>query len=83
VSALERAVAAVTGREATLVASPGTYDQKHVVQIGGIDDCVAYGPGDLEQAHQPDESCAIEDILDSTRVMALAILELAGPPTDS
>jgi len=82
VSALQRAITAVVGGQAALVASPGTYDQKHVMRIGGIEHCVAYGPGDLEQAHQPDESCAIEDIIDSARVMALAILELAGPPAE-
>ncbi|MFV1987823.1 MAG: M20/M25/M40 family metallo-hydrolase [Gemmatimonadota bacterium] len=82
VSALARAIADVRGREPGLVASPGTYDQKHVVRIAGVEHCVAYGPGELEQAHQPDESCAVEDILDSARVMALAVLELAGPPSD-
>jgi succinyl-diaminopimelate desuccinylase len=40
--------------------------------------CVAYGPGELEQAHQPDESCRIEDLVNSTKVLALAILELTG-----
>jgi succinyl-diaminopimelate desuccinylase len=78
VAALGRAIAEVRGREAALVASPGTYDQKHVARIAGVEHCVAYGPGVLELAHQPDEWCSIEDLVDSTKVLALAALELAG-----
>ncbi len=40
--------------------------------------CVAYGPGELEQAHQPDEYCRVDDLVNSTKVLALAILELTG-----
>jgi succinyl-diaminopimelate desuccinylase len=78
VAALARAIAEVRGREAALVASPGTYDQKHVARIAGVEHCVAYGPGVLELAHQPDEWCGVEDLVDSTKVLALAALELAG-----
>jgi succinyl-diaminopimelate desuccinylase len=68
----------VRGTPAELVVSPGTYDQKHVAGIAGITQCVAYGPGELEQAHQPDESCAIDDMVAAAQVMALTVLELAG-----
>jgi succinyl-diaminopimelate desuccinylase len=78
VSALRRAIADVRGREAALIASPGTYDQKHVARIAGVEHCVAYGPGILELAHQPDEWCGVADLVDSTKVLALAALELAG-----
>ena len=79
VAALSRAVETVAGRPATLVASPGTYDQKHFDRIAGIQHCVAYGPGPLEEAHQPDESCSVDDLVASTQVLALAALELVGP----
>ncbi|MDE0358723.1 MAG: acetylornithine deacetylase/succinyl-diaminopimelate desuccinylase family protein [Gammaproteobacteria bacterium] len=79
VAALSRAVETVRGHPATLVASPGTYDQKHFDRIAGIQHCVAYGPGPLEEAHQPDESCSVDDLVASTQVMALAALELVGP----
>ena len=79
VAALSRAVEAVSGHPAELVASPGTYDQKHFDRIAGIEHCVAYGPGPLEEAHQPDESCSVDDLVASTQVMALAALELVGP----
>jgi succinyl-diaminopimelate desuccinylase len=78
VAALRRAISAVRGREAALIASPGTYDQKHVARIAGVEHCVAYGPGVLELAHQPDEWCGVQDLVDSTKILALAALELAG-----
>ncbi|MDE2852239.1 MAG: M20/M25/M40 family metallo-hydrolase [Acidobacteriota bacterium] len=76
VESLGRAIETTTGDAADLVASPGTYDHKHFQRIGGIGQCVAYGPGELEQAHQPDERCLLSDITRSTQVMALAIVDL-------
>ena len=78
IGAVDRSIERVLGREATIVASPGTYDHKHVDRIGGVKDCIAYGPGILDLAHQPDEWCSIDDLLNSTRVLALSLLELAG-----
>ena len=78
IGALDVAIRRVLGSDATLVASPGTYDQKHIARIAGIPDCVAYGPGELEMAHQPDESCAIADLIGATKVIALATLDLAS-----
>lgn len=78
IAAIESGVARVLGRPATRVASPGTYDHKHVARIAGVPHCVAYGPGELEQAHQPDEFCRTDDLVNSTKVLALAILDLTG-----
>lgn len=77
IAALTEAIARVVGRPASLVASPGTYDQKHVARIAGVPHCVAYGPGELAMAHQPDEYCSITDIVMATKVLALAVLTLA------
>lgn len=77
IAALSNAIARVVGRPAALVASPGTYDQKHVDRIAGVPHCVAYGPGELAMAHQPDEYCSIADIVMATKVLALAVLTLA------
>ena len=77
-AALARAVAEVTGRPAEFVVSPGTYDQKHIDRIGRLRNCVAYGPGILDLAHQPDEYVAVDDMLDAATVMALALDELLG-----
>lgn len=76
VASLQRGVADVVGREAAIVASPGTYDHKHVTRIGGIDHCVAYGPGRLELSHQPDEWCDIEELVRATQVIALSLVDL-------
>jgi len=76
IGALDRGIRRVLDRPATQVASPGTYDHKHVDRIAGIPHCVAYGPGILDLAHQPDEWCGIDDLVNSTKVLALSILEL-------
>ena len=78
IGALDRSIRRVLGTPARLVASPGTYDHKHVAGIAGVLHCVAYGPGELELAHQPDESCRIDDLVNATKVIALAILDLMG-----
>jgi succinyl-diaminopimelate desuccinylase len=77
-AALTGAVQTVLGEEPELVASPGTYDQKHIARIAGVEHCVAYGPGILELAHQVDEYCTVEDLLSATKVLALGILDLTG-----
>jgi succinyl-diaminopimelate desuccinylase len=77
-AAVDRAIRRVRGHGSRLVMSPGTYDHKHVARIAGVPHCVAYGPGALELAHQPDEYCSIADLMDATKVMALAILDLTG-----
>ena len=78
VGALADAIKQVTGRNASLVASPGTYDHKHVARIAGVPHCVAYGPGQLDLAHQPDEYCSVGDIIAATKVLAIAVMRLAS-----
>ena len=76
--ALASAVREVLGRDAQFVVSPGTYDQKHVDRIGRLKNCVAYGPGVLDLAHQPDEYVGVADMLDAATVMGLALADLLG-----
>jgi succinyl-diaminopimelate desuccinylase len=78
VDATARAIARVLGREPSYIASPGTYDQKHIVRSGKLRDCIAYGPGILDLAHQPDEYVGIQELVDSAKIMALAALTLTG-----
>ncbi len=78
--AVASALREVLGREPAFVCSPGTYDQKHISRIGGLEDCVAYGPGILDLAHQPDEFVAVKDMVTAAKVMALATLRLLGGP---
>jgi succinyl-diaminopimelate desuccinylase len=78
VRAVAAAINQVTGRRPEFVCSPGTYDQKHVFRIGHLEDCIAYGPGIVELAHQPDEYIVIDDLVASAKVMAAAALRLLG-----
>jgi succinyl-diaminopimelate desuccinylase len=78
VAAIDRALHRVLGKSGGLVISPGTYDQKHFARIAGVPHCVAYGPGILDLAHQPDEYVDIPDLMNATKVIALAVLELTG-----
>lgn len=66
------------GEEVEEVASPGTYDHKHVTRIAGVTDCVAYGPGALELAHRPDEHCRVEELVRATGALALASAAVLG-----
>jgi succinyl-diaminopimelate desuccinylase len=72
------AIETVLGRMPDYVVSPGTYDQKHIDRIGKLKNCIAYGPGILDLAHQPDEWVGIDDMVDSAGVMALVLEELLG-----
>ncbi|MDA1153048.1 MAG: acetylornithine deacetylase/succinyl-diaminopimelate desuccinylase family protein, partial [Proteobacteria bacterium] len=71
-----KAIEAVMGKTPEYVISPGTYDQKHIDRIGKLKNCIAYGPGILELAHQPDEWIGITDMLDSAKVMGHALISL-------
>ncbi|MDO5408526.1 MAG: M20 family metallopeptidase [Eubacteriales bacterium] len=62
-SSLQSACETVTGQKPVVSIFPGYTDT--AVIAGTIDNhnCMSYGPGNLECAHQPDEWVAVEDIL--------------------
>jgi succinyl-diaminopimelate desuccinylase len=70
------AIERVLARSADYVVSPGTYDQKHIDRVGQLKNCIAYGPGLLHLAHQPDEWVGVQDMEDSAKVMALVLQDL-------
>jgi succinyl-diaminopimelate desuccinylase len=76
VTTVSRAIEQVLGKSPEYVVSPGTYDQKHIDRIGRMNNCIAYGPGILDLAHQPDEYIAVQDMIDSAKIMGLALAEL-------
>lgn len=76
VTTVSNAIEKVLGKGPEYVVSPGTYDQKHIDRIGRMKNCIAYGPGILDLAHQPDEYIAVQDMVDSAKVMGLALVEL-------
>ena len=79
VTTVRDAIRDVLGLDASYVASPGSYDQKHIDRIGRMRNCIAYGPGILELAHKPDEWVGVADMLDSARVMARSLQTLLLP----
>jgi succinyl-diaminopimelate desuccinylase len=78
VTTMAGAVRDVLAVEPPLIASPGTYDQKHVMRLGHVDQCIAYGPGILHLSHQPDEYCRLDHLIDACKAMALATMRLVG-----
>jgi len=76
VQAVASAIKSEVGCEPDYVVSPGTYDQKHIDRIGRLKNCIAYGPGILDLAHQPDEYVGIQDMIDSAKVMAQSLVSL-------
>lgn len=76
VQAVAEQIEAQFGRKPEMICSPGTYDQKHIFRIGQLKDCIAYGPGILDLAHQPDEYIEIDAIMRSSKVMAGTALAL-------
>ena len=79
VETVHAAIEQVLGQAPSYVASPGSYDQKHIDRIGKLRNCIAYGPGELELAHKPDEWIGITDMLDSAKVMARSLETLLLP----
>lgn len=78
VQAFASAVQEVLGKAPGYVCSPGSDDQRFVVHNAGIEQCIIYGPGEITQSHVADESLAINDLLTSIKVMALAAAHLLG-----
>ena len=66
----------ILSKEPDYVISPGTYDQKHIDRIGQLKNCIAYGPGILDLAHQPDEWISTEDMTLSSQIMGLSIFKI-------
>ena len=78
VKTMSGVISETIGREPPLIASPGTYDQKHFARIAGIEQCIAYGPGILKLAHQPDEYCEVEHLTAACKAMAMGTMRLVG-----
>ena len=76
VQAVSQSIKEVLEKEPAYIISPGTYDQKHIDRIGQLKNCIAYGPGVLDLAHQPDEWVGINDMVASCQVMALSIAKI-------
>ena len=79
VVATSGAARAVAGERAALRGMPYGCDMGLTVGVAGIPTVVC-GPGDIRQAHVPDESVPIDDLVASARTIALAALRFCGAP---
>jgi acetylornithine deacetylase len=73
VSATSDAITAVTGQPPRVEGMTYGADMRLLVNQGGIP-TVLFGPGNVRQAHRPDEFVPIEDLLVVARVIALLSL---------
>ncbi len=78
VKTLRQAGQLILGELLGFSVSPGSDDQKFVVQKAGLEQCIIYGPGPLVVAHKADEFQPIDDLLTGAKVMALAAWKLVG-----
>ncbi|MCG8468889.1 MAG: ArgE/DapE family deacylase, partial [Gemmatimonadetes bacterium] len=82
VSTLEGAVADATGRSPSRRGVRFGSDMRLLVNQGGIP-TVLYGPGDVREAHRPDESIAVDDLAEATCVLAVAVLRFCAVEVQS
>lgn len=71
-----RAAGAVTGRAPTVLGFPAGCDATWLHRAGIP--TLIYGPGDLADAHRPNESVQIEHLIEAAKVYALTALDLCG-----
>jgi succinyl-diaminopimelate desuccinylase len=64
-----------------LVISPGFNDPRFLIKRADIP-TVTYGPGILQQAHQPDEYVETSDLVKATQVLGLMALRALIPAAD-
>ncbi|KAF8600124.1 succinyl-diaminopimelate desuccinylase [Ceratobasidium sp. AG-I] len=71
----KQAVKSVLNVEPGVVCSPGSDDQRFVVRNAGIEACIVYGPGNIRNVHNKDESLSLEDLRSAIEVMAIFTAE--------
>lgn len=78
VSAVVTAFGDVTGTPAILEGMTYGADMRLLVNAGQVP-TVLFGPGDVRQAHRPDEFVPVADLETVTRTLALTALRFCGP----
>lgn len=74
VTGLRQVALKVTGRDPGISGVPYTTDGAILVKNGGIP-TVIFGPGDIKQAHQPNESIPVDEMVTAAKIYAIAALE--------
>ncbi len=78
IAAIREATAAVLGRDPGVHGWSATCDANMLVNDAGIP-TVVFGPGSIaQQAHRPDESVPVRELVDAANIYALTILRLVG-----
>jgi acetylornithine deacetylase len=77
VTTIVEAVRAVTGDMPAIRGVRFGADMRLLVNQGGIP-TVLYGPGDVRDAHRPDETVLLEDLLAVTRVLVVTAMRFCG-----
>ncbi|MFW6193042.1 MAG: ArgE/DapE family deacylase [Gemmatimonadota bacterium] len=77
VGAVDGAFGAVTGRRPEIRGMTYGADMRLLVREAGIP-TVLFGPGDVRDAHRPDESVAVADLETVARTMAVTALRFCG-----
>jgi acetylornithine deacetylase len=77
VATMRAAATEVLGREPAVRGMPYGCDLGLTVNVGGIP-TVVFGPGNVRDAHSPDESVPIRDLERAARAIALAVLRTCG-----
>jgi acetylornithine deacetylase len=72
--ALRLTAAEVTGRRIGFRGLRATTDAVFLIQAGT--NAVVFGPGNVEQAHRPDEFVSIRQLIEATRTLALTVVRL-------
>jgi len=70
-----------TGREAELEGMTYASDMRHLVNTGGTP-TVIFGPGDVRNAHAPDEHVPVDELVAVARTLVLMILRICGHEED-
>ncbi len=77
VTTLGAAYRAATGAEPELRGMRYGADMRLLVRQGGVPTAL-FGPGDVRQAHRPDESVPIEELVTAAKVLAITALRFCG-----
>ncbi|MEE8355159.1 MAG: ArgE/DapE family deacylase [Candidatus Bathyarchaeia archaeon] len=77
VEEVQKAYADATGEQARLEGMTYASDMRHLINTGGVP-TVLFGPGDVRQAHAPDEYVEIRELVTAARVLALTALRFCG-----
>lgn len=80
VSGTQEAIATVTGQAARVEGMTYGADMRLLVNQGGIP-TVLFGPGNVRQAHRPDEFVPVDDLMTVARVIALLAMRFTASGT--